>query len=445
MFNPVPGISRSTPGIAQQRRMGMKRRIGLLGLVLSMCFVWVAPVSAAEPIVIGVPTSTGFLEGKECLKVVQMAIEEINAKGGVKVGDSNRPFRLESLDIRDAAPGVPVPEALLGLEKMMLEQKPAAMLVGPFRSEALLAGMDLIAKYKVPLIGNIAMTPGTEAKIQKEPEKYKYIFRTCLNAVYLVKYLVGTMAFINKEFGFNKVLIMNQDVAWARKTAELMTNMYFEKAGWTILDHETYPTGTSDFSSALMKARSKGAQVILPIFDMPQSGTLVKQWNSMRVPALMAGFVSPLAGPGAWKTFDEKIAGAINCNFEMGSAIFSKKMPLSEAFYRAYEKRWGKPMEAGHGPGPAYDSVYILAEAIERAGSLDPDAVSDELAKTDRMGVIGRIKFTDGHQAIYDVDPNTSALACVFQWTENGERVNVFPESIADAKIQLPPGLKSAK
>ena len=159
----------------------------------------------------------------------------------------------------------------------------------------------------------------------------------------------------------------------------------------------------------------------------------------------MAGFVSPLAGPGAWKTFDEKIGGAINCNFEMGSAIFSKKMPLSETFYKAYEKRWGKPMEAGHGPGPAYDSVYILAEAIERAGSLDPDAVSDELAKTDRMGVIGRIKFTEGHQAIFDVDPNTSALACVFQWSQNGERVNVFPESIADAKIQLPPGLKSAK
>jgi branched-chain amino acid transport system substrate-binding protein len=44
-----------------------------------------------------------------------------------------------------------------------------------------------------------------------------------------------------------------------------------------------------------MKAKAKGAQVILPIFDMPQSGTLVKQWNSMRIPSLLAGFISPLA------------------------------------------------------------------------------------------------------------------------------------------------------
>lgn len=426
----------------------MKRGIVLAAIFLSLCFFQAASVHnvyAAEPIVIGIPTSAGFVEGKECIKVVNMAVEEINAKGGVKVGNVKRPFKVETIDIRDAAPGVPVPEALLGIEKIILDKKPAALVIGPFRSEALLAAMDIIAKYKVPMLGTIAMTPASEAKIKENPEKFKYIFRACLNAKYLVKYLIGTMAFVNKEFGFNKVFIMNQDVAWARKTAELMTNLYFKKAGWEVIGHEAYPTGTSDFSSALMKIRQKGAQVILPIFDMPQSGILVKQWNSMKVPALMAGFISPLAGPGAWKTFNEKIGGAINCNFELGSAICSKKVSQSEVFYKAYEKRWGKPMEAGHGPGPTYDSVYMLAEAIERAGSLEPAAISAELKKTDRMGVIGKIKFDEGHQVVYDLDPNTSAVACVFQWTEKGERVNVFPESLADRKIQLPAGLKPAK
>ena len=55
--------------------------------------------------------------------------------------------------------------------------------------------------------------------IKENPEKYKYVFRTCLNAVHLVKYLAGTMAAINKEFGFDKVYVMHQDVAWARGTA----------------------------------------------------------------------------------------------------------------------------------------------------------------------------------------------------------------------------------
>jgi branched-chain amino acid transport system substrate-binding protein len=178
---------------------------------------------------------------------------------------------------------------------------------------------------------------------------------------------------------------------------------------------------------------------------MPQSGTLVKQWKSMKIPALMAGFISPLAGPGAWKTFDGKIGGAINCNFELGSAVASKKVPKSVAFIDAYEKKFKKPMEAGHGPGPTYDSVYILTEAIERAGSLDPDKIAAEIKKTDRVGVVGRIKFDEGNQAVYDLDPNTSAVACAFQWTDKGGRVNVFPEAIADGKIQLPAGLKSAK
>jgi branched-chain amino acid transport system substrate-binding protein len=423
----------------------MKRRLAVLGLFLVLGFVFSFSAYAADPIVIGVPTSTGFVEGKEGLAIVEMAVADINAKGGVKVGSEKRMLKVEAIDIRDAAPGVPVPEALMGIEKLILEKKPTALLIGPFRSEALLAAMDILAKYKVPMIGTIAMAPGSEDKVKAEPEKYKYVFRACLNARHLVKYLVGIMEFAKKEFGFNKVFIMNQDVGWTRATADGMVKNYFEKSGWTVVGQESYPTGASDFSSALMKTKNGGAQVILPLFDMPQSGTLVKQWKSMKVPALMAGFISPLAGPGAWKTFDGKIGGAINCNFELGSAVASKKVPKSVAFIDAYEKKFKKPMEAGHGPGPTYDSVYILTEAIERAGSLDPDKIAAEIKKTDRVGVVGRIKFDEGNQAVYDLDPNTSAVACAFQWTDKGGRVNVFPEAIADGKIQLPAGLKSAK
>ncbi|MFZ0243127.1 MAG: ABC transporter substrate-binding protein, partial [Desulfobacterales bacterium] len=344
-----------------------------------------------------------------------------------------------------AAPGVPVPEALLGLEKIILEQKPTAIVVGPFRSEALMAGMDIIAKYKVPMLGTIAMSPGSEKKLKENPSKYKYVFRTCLNAVYLVKYLAGTMALVNKEFGFDKVYVMHQDVAWARATAEFVKQMYFDKTGWTVLGVEAYPTGTSDFSSALMKARASGAQVIMPVFDMPQSGILVKQWKSMKVPALMAGFISPLAGSEAWDTFDKKIGGAVNSIFELGSAISSDKVPASVTFDDTYRKTFAKPLQAGHGPAPAYESVYILAEAIERAGSLEPDALVAALEKTDRQGVMGRIRFDEGHQAVFGNDPAETAIGCIFQWTDDGRRVIVFPESVAEAKIQLPAGLKSLK
>jgi len=420
----------------------------IIGVMLSVLCAWsvAAPtVHAAEPIAIGVATSLGILEGRESAKAVQMAVDEINAAGGVRVGAEKRPFKVESIDLRDAAPGVPVPEALLGLEKIILEKKPAALLVGPFRSEALIAGMDIIAKYKTPLLGTIAMAPGSEKKIKEEPQKYKYVFRTCLNAVHLVKFLVGTMGAINKQFGFNKVFVMTQDVAWARATADLVKTLYFDKSGWQVVGMESYPTGTSDFSSALMKARAQGAQVIMPVFDMPQSGTLVKQWNTMKVPALMAGFISPLAGSEAWKTFDGKIGGVLNVTFELGSAMAAAKLPASTDFMNKYQKKYGEEIQAGHGPAPSYESVYILKEAIERSGSLDPDAIVAGLQKTDRKGAMGRIRYDEGHQAVYGFDPAETSVSVVSQWTDAGKRVVVFPDSLAEGAIQLPAGLKSAK
>ena len=100
----------------------MKGKLFTLSLICVFALAWTSGAFAADPVVIGVPTSLGFLEGKESHKIVQMAVSEINAKGGVTVGGVKRQLEVAALDIRDAAPGVPVPEALLGLEKLILEK-----------------------------------------------------------------------------------------------------------------------------------------------------------------------------------------------------------------------------------------------------------------------------------------------------------------------------------
>jgi branched-chain amino acid transport system substrate-binding protein len=422
----------------------MRQRFFLLGTVFVVAFAWLiaGPAAyAAEPIVIGVPTSLGFLEGKESHKAVQLAVGEINAKGGVMVGGQKRPFKVVAADLRDAAAGVPVPEALLGLEKLILEKKPTAILVGPFRSEALLAGMDIFAKYKTPLLGTVAMSPGTEARIKKEPEKYKYIFRVSLNVIYWVKLLAGTNATLKQEFGFDKVYIMNQDVAWARGTAGGMAKKVYPKLGMEVVGHDQFPTGFSDFSSALMKAKGKGAGVLFTCFDMPESGVLVKQWKSLKVPALIAGFISPMAGEVAWQTFNQKIGGLMNAVFELGN-IPSQKYAPARDFYNKYKSSYGKGIQSGHGPAPSYESVYILKEAIERAGSLDPDAIVAEIEKTDRKGVMGRIRFDEGHQVVYGTDPAETAVGVFFQWTDDGKRKIVYPKSLAEGEIELPSWVK---
>jgi branched-chain amino acid transport system substrate-binding protein len=424
----------------------MKRSLFLVSVVVVCLTGWVAALThAQEPILVGVPTALTAIEGKESLKAVEMAVEEINAKGGVKIGDTKRPLKIETIDLRDASAGVPVSEALLGMEKIITEKKVTALLVGPFRSEALMAGMDILAKYKVPMLGTIAMSPKSEEKLKSDPEKYKYCFRVCLNAKYLVGYMATTLDFMKKEFGFDKLFAMHQDVLWARATAEGTAKVATEKFGWENLGMEAYPTGSSDFSAGLIKAKTKGAQVIVPVFDMPQSGILLKQWQSMKIPALLMGFISPMAGPGAWKTFEGKIGGLLNVSFEIGSAIGPEKYAPAKKFFDDYQKKFGVPMEAGHGPAPSYDSVYILAEAIERAGTLDPDKLVDEMKKTDRQGVIGRIKFDDGNQVIYGDDPAKTAVGCVSQWTDDGKRTIVFPAALAEGAIKLPEWVKASK
>lgn len=397
----------------------------------------------SAPIVIGVPTALGSIEGADSLRAVQLAVDEINAKGGVSVKGEKRPFSVVSIDTREHEPGIPVTDALAAVDKLIAEKKPSAIVVGAFRSEVLLSSMDLVVKHKIPYITTIAMTPDFQKKIKEDYNKYKYMYRLCLTSPYLVNYLSKTMEFTGKQYKFNKAYIIVQDVLWAKGTGSGLEK-WFKANGWEVVGFDTYPTGASDFSSSLGKAKAGGAQVVVPIFDMPQSGILLKQARSMKVPALMSGFISPAVSQNAWKTFEGEVEGLVNFQFEIGP-IPVKSVPKSVQFFENYNKKYGQEIGSklsGHGPGPSYDSVYVLAAAIEKAGSLDGDALASALKATDMEGAIGKIKFSDDNQVIYDVNPKEAAIGAAFQWKAPGVRVPVFPEAAAEGQIELPSYMK---
>jgi branched-chain amino acid transport system substrate-binding protein len=403
----------------------------------------VAQLKPGDPIVFGVPTALGSIEGRDGWMAIQMARDEINAKGGVLVGNTKHKLEAYSIDTREHEPGIPIQDALTATEKLILEKKPQAIVLGNFRSEVLLSTMDLISKYKLPYICSIAMSPMMQKKVLEDYEKYKYIFRNCVNAPYLAMYMGGVMGFIRKEFGFNKAYIITQDVLWAKGVGQGLEKWYKEN-GWEVISFDSYATGSSDFSPSLMKVRGQKAQVVVPIFDMPQSSILLKQARAMEVPALLAGSTSPLAPENAWEVFKGEVEGMINMQYEVGP-VPVKAVPKSVAFNQNFGKKWGEEARkrlSHHGPGPSYDAVYIMANAIERAKSIEPDAVVSALEKTDMSGVVGRIRFGKDHQVIYGVDPKETALGCGFQWAKPGKRVVVFPEVVAEGKIQLPPYMK---
>jgi branched-chain amino acid transport system substrate-binding protein len=425
------------------KRIFMAFGIFMLTILFVIPNYAVAQLKPGDPIVIGVPTALGSIEGRDGWMAIQMARDEINAKGGVQVGNTKHKIEVYSIDTREHEPGIPVQDALTATEKLILEKKPHAIALGNFRSEVLLASMDLMSKYKLPYICSIAMTPLFQKKITDEYDKYKYCFRNCLNAPYLVMYLQGVMGFVKKQFNFSKAYIIVQDTLWAQGTGKGLDKWYKEN-GWEVASFDAYALGASDFSPSLIKVRAQKAQVIVPIFDMPQSGILLKQARAMQIPALLAGFISPVAPENAWQVFEKEVDGMVNLIFEIGP-VPVKAVPKSVAFNENFGKKWGKDARinlSGHGPGPSYDSVYIFANAIERAKTVEPDALVSALEKTDLSGVIGRIKFGKDHQVIFGFDPKETALGCAFQWRKPGTRAVVFPEVVAESKIELPPYMK---
>ncbi len=417
-------------------RHGMLRG-AVLGLALSAVVAGCTKGGTkTDSIVLGVPTALGTIEGQDSLRAAQLAANEINAAGGVDVGGKKLKLEIVSIDTREAEAGVPVNDALAAMEKLIDEKKPIAIVVGAFRSEVLLSAMDMIAKYKLPYLCTIGMSPDFEKKIAADYEKYKYDFRLGLSAPYLVGNLNKALGFIGQKGGLKKIYFAHQDVAWAKGTVGGLTKLA-EAGGWTVVGSDAYPTGARDFSSSITKAKSAGAEVLVPVFDMPESGVLVKQAQSMKLPAVIAGFISPAAPATAWATFNGEIDGLVNFLFEPGSIPL--KTPRSMAFTEAYAKAYGDEARqklSGHGPGPSYDAVYVLAAAIQRAGSLSGDAIVAQLEKTDMDGAIGKIIFNKNHQVVYGEDPKQTASSLAFQW-RGGKRVVIYPEAAAESQVEL--------
>jgi branched-chain amino acid transport system substrate-binding protein len=421
----------------------IKKNMRMLMIFFFAVFLFLpANMALAEtPIVIGAPLSTAFLYGWDAERGMTLAIEEINAAGGVQVGNAKRPFKVEVIDTRDLEPGVPVSEALLALEKLILDKNADFIVGGPVRSEAALAAMPLLSKYKkVSILTTGVLTPAYHAQVAKEYDKYKYCFRIHGEAGNLVGEMFANFNELKEKYGFNNLFIIAQDVSHARGAAEVMQKVAVKK-GWNVTGLEIYPTGATDFSMGLLKAKDSQTEIINIWMDMPESAILLKQWYEMKLPALPFGSTLAAAEqPGFWKATDGKGEYTL-CNVVNAGNAPSEATPWTMKFYDAYTKRWGVEPE-GLGTSSSYMAIYVLRDAIERANSLDSDKVVAELEKTDVMGVYGRLRFDPkSHQVIPSNDPKEGAVGSILQW-QDGKRVVVYPKSIAKGTILLPPWMK---
>lgn len=402
--------------------------------------------AAAKPIVLGLPTSFFQPLCKSGKLAVEMAIDEINAKGGIFVKDEGvkRPLKLVTADTRCGEPGTPVQAALMTVDKLITEEKPDAIVVAPFRSEAMVATMDLIAKYKMITLQTIAQTPKLIEIFKGDPEKYKYWFRATTNSTYVGTNSANTIDAVRKQFGHNKLFIIAQDTLWARAAADA-TKGRLEGLGWKTLGYEPVAVGTNDFSPVLGKARSSGAQMLYVVGDMPTLPVCFKQWKSMKIPTMLFLDFAVVTSSKAWTTYGEDLDYVLVMPFPGGTGAPVKALPQSIYFHQKWREKKYPLMDDPRVVSSAYDAVYILKDAIERAGfvpSKNPDKFASVIETTDMMGVSGRIKFDkSSHQQIFNGNPKETSIIVSYQWRA-GKMVPVFPELVAEGKIELAPWMK---
>jgi branched-chain amino acid transport system substrate-binding protein len=397
-------------------------------------------VAQEKPIILGAPLSTAFLYGWDAERGIKLAVDEINAAGGVNVGGKKRLLKAEVIDTRDLEPGVPVADALLAVEKLILEKKADFIVGGPVRSEAALAAMDLLSKHKkVSILTTGVLTPAYSKRIAENYSKYKYCFRNSSEVPVMMGDFMAMLDDLQKTHGFNKAYIMVQDVAHARAGGEYMKKALTEKK-WEVIDMKIYPTGTTDYSQGLIDSGKKGAQILFLWMDMPESAALLQQWSNMKLKSLPMGFMNAAEQPGFWKATGGKGEYMV-VNLVNGGNSPAKITPWTMKFVDAYKKKWGLEPE-GYGTSSSYMAVYQYKDAIEKAKTTDPDAVITALENQDLMGVYGRMRFDKKtHQIIPSLDPKEGAVTDIIQW-QAGKRVQVFPPKVAEGKIMLPPWMK---
>jgi len=425
----------------------MGRRIFSWALVLFMAITIIgasAMVSAwagkkDAPIIVGAPVPRASAYGQNGERGMILAAEEINAAGGINVGGVMRPLKLEIIDSRDEEPGVPTSEVLLAVEKLILQKKADVIAGGPCMSECGMAAMDIYARYKtIDIVSIGCYTPSWDNKFAENPGKYKYSFRESGSVKWYIKEAIDLLQKIKNEHGFNKMFISIDDSLMCRKAAGIVEGLA-KKNGWEIVGTDKHPIGTTDYSLALGECKKSGAQVLFMWAYSPETSILLKQWADMEVPAIPIGFIGAAEDPGFWGATKGKGAYTIVTLSETGN-VPTNVTPKAMQFYNAFETRWGVPPRST-GCVSAYEAIYVLKDAIERAGTLDKEALITALEKTNLPAVRGTIRFDKNHQIVYGYDPKTSVLGCWAQW-QDGKRVCVFPEAAATGKIEMPPWLK---
>ncbi len=343
-------------------------------------------ISFAEAIKVGAVlplTGWGAAEGSYVLNGAKLAVETINAGGGI----NGKMLELIAEDGKNDPT-----ESLNAAQKLVTRDKVSVMM-GAWLSTATLAMIPIINRNSVPLVVETSGFDGLTHPLNK------WVFRTSI----LFSQEAASVEPCISELGFKNVVFLAQDNDWGRGTVTEFSKV-IEAKGGKIVKAEFLDSSTMDFYPQLTKLRNSEADAIIVVNSTGPAAKLIQQHKELGLTQKIM-----TTGGSTWTYSISRLAGAEAAEGSYHLSFFPAFAPeatpnpgQAKAYTAAWKKKdltWDGVQEGSRG----WDAIFTIAEGIKLAnGSSKRSDIRDGLEKVDIKGITGHIKFDEFH----DQKPN---------------------------------------
>lgn len=308
--------------------------------------------------------------GGQAIKMgAETAIEEINAKGGV-LGQ-----QLKLVQYDDAG----APPRGVDNTRRIAQANQCVAILGGYHSTVAVAQSELVNAIGIPYVGVIA----ANTKAIENGKSPNYMFRVSAKDKWVARLLVEKALAQSKT---GKIAFFYENTGWGNGALPDV-KAAMQAAGKELVAAETFNWNDQDMTAQAIRARDAGADVALfwaldregnqLLRSMDKVGykpTIIGAWG-------IAGNLGELAGPLA------NGAQVVQTYTFMGK-MDPKKQALWDKISAKYGLKDASEVKMSSGVGNAYDAVYILAAAIEKAGAYDWAKLRDALYQVKHEGLV---------------------------------------------------------
>ena len=286
------------------------------------------------------------------------------------------------------------------------------LVLGPYASSRTQATANVMERYKQPFVA-------LASRLSIFERGRKYVFSG--PQTFAGDYLTGALH-LAKKIGVKRIAIIS--LATPPNLQQLKGEQeWAKKLGLKVVLSERYRTGETEFRPLLRGVKASGAEAIFANGGYPDTVAQVRQLRELGINVKM---FAANVGPALPKFVEELGSTA---EYVVGFSQWEPKPVLGHPgiaeFAENYEKRYG--VKPNYHAAQGYAAMQITAAAVKRAGSFDPEKMRDALASIAVYTVRGFYKANE-----QGVSPSTEGVTIQIQ---NGERVIVWPEHVAEAKV----------